>query len=119
MVLGFVVGVLGSFVHAATLGRVPAGLLCAYALTVALLVAGRLATGSRSGAAAAAAGWVVALLLLSAPRPEGDLVVAGGLLGYAWLVGGLVIATLAVAVPSAPQASSDPAQPSAPPDTRR
>ena len=102
---GFAVGVLGSFVHAATLVGAPVGLLCAYALTAAVIVVSRLVTGARSGAAAAAAGWMGALLLLSAPRPEGDLVVAGDLLGYAWLVGGLVVATLAVAVPSAPLGS--------------
>ena len=101
LALGVLVGALGSFVHAQVVAGVPVGLLCAYALTAALLSAGRLATRSRSGAAAAAVGWVGALLLLSAPRPEGDLVVAGGALGYAWLVGGLVVATLVVAVPSA------------------
>ena len=110
LVVGFLAGVLGSFVHAATLGWAPVGLMCAYGLTAAVLVSGRLAAGSRSGAAAAAAGWLAALLLLSAPRPEGDLVVAGDLLGYAWLVGGLVVASLVVAIP---------AMPSGPPDTSR
>ena len=66
----------------------PVGLLCAYALTAAALVTAGLASRSRSGPAAAAAGWLLALLLLSAPRPEGDLVVPGDLLGYAWSLGG-------------------------------
>jgi hypothetical protein len=47
------------------------------------------------------AGWVVALLLLSAPRPEGDLVVTGSLVGYAWLLGGLVVCAVGVGWPTA------------------
>lgn len=104
VLLGFLVGVLGSFVHAVAVGGVPVGLIAAYVLTAALLATARLATGSRSGAAAVGGGWVVALLLLSAPRPEGDLVVSGSLTGYAWLVGGLVVATAGVALPSGPAA---------------
>jgi hypothetical protein len=101
---GFAVGVLGSFVHAvgpAQPVQVPVGLLWAYAMTAALLAVVRLATGGRSGAVAVAVGWVVALLLLSAPRPEGDLVVAGGLVGYAWLLGGLVVCAAGVGWPTA------------------
>jgi len=102
--LGFGVGVLGSFVHAVGPREpveVPLGLLWAYAMTAALLAVGRLVTGARSGAAAASAGWVVALLLLSAPRPEGDLVVTGSLVGYAWLLGGLVVCAAGVGWPTA------------------
>ena len=107
LALGFAVGVLGSFVHAVGPTepvRIPLGLLWAYALTSALLAVGRLATGGRSGAAAVSAGWVVALLLLSAPRPEGDLVVTGSLVGYAWLLGGLVVCAAGVGWPTAPPA---------------
>ena len=99
LALGVLVGALGSFVHAQVVAGVPVGLLCAYALTAAALATAGLATRSRSGPAATAAGWLLALLLLSAPRPEGDLVVAGDLAGYAWSLGGLVLAALAVAVP--------------------
>ena len=99
LALGVLVGALGSFVHAQVVAGVPVGLLCAYALTAAALATAGLATRSRSGPAATAAGWLLSLLLLSAPRPEGDLVVAGDLAGYAWSLGGLVLAALAVAVP--------------------
>ena len=99
LALGVLVGALGSFVHAQVVAGVPVGLLCAYALMAAALVTAGLATRSRSGPAATAAGWLVALLLLSAPRPEGDLVVAGDLTGYAWSLGGLVLAAVAVAAP--------------------
>lgn len=104
LVLGFAVAVLGSFVHAVGPTepvKVPLGLLWAYAMTAALLAVGRLVTGGRSGAAAVSAGWVVALLLLSAPRPEGDLVVTGSLAGYAWLLGGLVVCAVGVGWPTA------------------
>ena len=97
--LGVLVGALGSFVHAQVVAGVPVGLLCAYALTAAALATAGLASGSRSGPAATAAGWLLALLLLSAPRPEGDLVVPGDLLGYAWSLGGLVLAAVGVAAP--------------------
>ena len=99
LALGVLVGALGSFVHAQVVAGVPVGLLCAYALMAAALVTAGLATRSRSGPAATAAGWLVALLLLSAPRPEGDLVVAGDLPGYAWSLGCLVLAALGVAAP--------------------
>lgn len=99
LALGVLVGALGSFVHAQVVAGVPVGLLCAYALTAAALATAGLATRSRSGPAAISAGWLLALLLLSAPRPEGDLVVAGDLAGYAWSLGGLVLAAVAVAVP--------------------
>ena len=104
LVLGLVVAVLGSFVHAVSPAEpvpLPVGLLWAYVMTAALLAVGRLATRGRTGAVAVALGWVVALLLLSAPRPEGDLVVSGSLVGYAWLLGGLVVCAAGVGWPTA------------------
>lgn len=108
VVVGVAAGVLGSFVHALLVGGLPLGLLCALALSATVFAAAGLATGSRSGAAAAAAGWFVPLLLLSAPRPEGDLVVSGSALGYLWLVGGTVVAGVAVAWPYGRARRQDP-----------
>jgi N-acetyl-1-D-myo-inositol-2-amino-2-deoxy-alpha-D-glucopyranoside deacetylase len=102
LVVGVVAGVLGSFVHPLVAGGVPVGLLCAYALSGAVFVAAGLAVRARSGAAVAAAGWLLPVLLFSSPRPEGDLVVAGDALGYAWLLGGVVVAGLAIAWPYRP-----------------
>lgn len=99
LVLGAVAGILGSFVHAQRVAGLPGGLLAALALSAAVFVAAGLLVAARSGAAAAAAGWFLVVLLLSAPRPEGDLVVAGNALGYGWLLGGTVVAGLAVARP--------------------
>lgn len=101
LVLGLAVGVLGSFVHGVGPVAAPLGLLWAYAMTAAVLALGRLVTGGRSGAAAVSGGVVLALLLLSAPRPEGDLVVTGSLVGYAWLLGGLVVCAVGIGWPTA------------------
>lgn len=99
LAVGVVAGVVGSFVHPARVAGLPVGLLCALGLSAAGFVAGGLAVGARSGAAAGALGWLVPVLLLSSPRPEGDLVVAGDGFGYAWLLGGTVVAAVAVALP--------------------
>jgi hypothetical protein len=101
VVLGALAGLLGSFVHPVVVAGLPLGLVCALVLSGSAFVAAGVAAGSRSGAAAAAVGWLVPVLLLSAPRPEGDLVVPGTGLGYAWLVGGMVVAGLAIAWPYA------------------
>ena len=108
-VVGAVVGLLGSFAHAVVLARLPVGLVCALLLSGATFVAAGLAVRSRTGAAAAVLGWLLPVLLLSAPRPEGDLVVAGNASGYAWLLGGTVVAGLCVAWPYAGTAGRRPA----------
>lgn len=92
LALGASAGLLGSFVHPARLVGVPVGLLCGLALTAVAVAVCGLLVRARSGAVTAALGWVLPVLLLSAPRPEGDLVVTGSLLGYAWLVGGMLVA---------------------------
>lgn len=99
LVLGVMAGVLGSFVHALTWAGLPVGLLLGLGLSLAVFATAGLAGRSRGGAALAAAGWVVAVLALSSRRPEGDLVVPAGALGNGWLVGGLLLAGLAVAWP--------------------
>jgi len=98
---GLLAGVLGSFVHALPTAGLPGGLLCALVLSCAVFVTARLTTRARSGAAAAAVGWLLPVLLLSAPRAEGDLVVAGSGPGYTWLLGGTLLAGLAIGWPSA------------------
>lgn len=106
LLTGVVAGLLGSFVHPLRTVGLPGGLLCALALSGAVLVTAGLLVGARSGAAAAAAGWFLAVLLLSTQRPEGDLVVAGNTMGYAWLLGGTLVAGLAIAWPYGPGPTS-------------
>ena len=97
-VAGAAAGLLGSFVHALTVVLLPVGLLLAFALSAAVFVTAGLLLG-RGGAVAAGAGWVVTVLLLASPRPEGDLVVPGSAGGYVWLFGGTLLAAGCLALP--------------------
>lgn len=99
VVAGAAAGVLGSFVHAYTTHRVPVGLLVALALSLAVFGTAGLAGRARSGTLAAAAGWLLAVAYLSLQRPEGDLVVPASTLGYCWLLGGTLVAGVAIALP--------------------
>ena len=68
------------------------------ALSAAVFVTCGLLLG-RPGAAAAAIGWLGAVLLMSSRRPEGDLVVPATATGYAWLLVGTLLAGVCVALP--------------------
>lgn len=105
---GVAVGLIGSFAHAITAYGVPVGLLAGLLLTVAVCASAGLATGSRGPAACAALGWVAVVFLLSARRPEGDLVVPGSSLGYVWLLGGTLAAGVAACWPYASTGPSPP-----------
>ena len=72
----------------------------------------------RRGAAAAAVGWVLPVLVLSSRRPEGDLVVPATATGYAWLLGGFALAVAGVVLPY-PRPVRRTAEPSAPPGDGR
>jgi hypothetical protein len=98
---GGLAAVLGSFAHAATAGGAPAGLAAALGLSFACFVTTGLAARRRGPVALAAAAWVLVVLVLSLRRPEGDLVVPGTALGYAWLLGGTLAAAAAVSLPYA------------------
>jgi hypothetical protein len=98
---GLAVGLIGSFAHAITPYGVPVGLLGGLVLTLAVCATAGLATGSRGPAACAALAWVGIVFVLSTRRPEGDLVVPGTTLGYAWLLGGTLVAAAAVSWPYA------------------
>ena len=94
LLAGLAAGVLGSFAHRLHLSVLPWGLLVALILTAAVLAASGRALRSRTGAWAAALGWVLAVFQLAAPRPEGDLVVTGNSWGSIWLVGGALLAVV-------------------------
>jgi hypothetical protein len=91
LVLGAVVGVAGGLVQA---GWFPGGLLLALAGAAGLFLGGTRATGSRAGAVAPAAGWMIAVILLTASRPEGDFLFAGGAGSYFFLLGGMAVAVM-------------------------
>jgi hypothetical protein len=96
---GVAAGVLGSFVHGYQLHGVPVGLLVALALSFVVFGTAGLTVRARSGALAAASGWLLAVAYLSLQRPEGDLVVPASTLGYLWLFGGTAVSGVAIAVP--------------------
>jgi uncharacterized protein DUF6113 len=90
-VLGAVVGAAGGLVQS---GWFPGGLLLALAGAAGLFVGGAQATGARAGAVAPAAGWLVAVILLTASRPEGDFLFGAGVGSYLFLLGGMVVAVI-------------------------
>ncbi|WAZ23938.1 DUF6113 family protein [Streptomyces cinnabarinus] len=89
--LGAVVGAAGALIQAAWF---PLGLLLALAGEIGLCVGGALAVRGRSGAVAPAGGWMLAVILLTASRPEGDFVFASDGGSYVFLLGGMAAAVM-------------------------
>ncbi|MER7518649.1 DUF6113 family protein [Streptomyces sp. NPDC126499] len=90
-VLGALVGTAGSLVQAAWL---PAGLFLALLASAGLFYGAVRATGTQLGVAAAGGGWLVAVVLLSLGRPEGDGLFGGGLGEMVYLLGGMALAVM-------------------------
>lgn len=90
-VLGALVGVAGALLQSAWF---PGGLLLALAGEAGLCLGGARATGSRGGALAPAGGWMLAVILLTASRPEGDFMFAAGSGSYLFLLGGMAVAVI-------------------------
>jgi hypothetical protein len=90
-VLGAVVCVAGALVQAAWF---PGGLLLALAGEAGLCLGAARVLGSRGGALAPAAGWMLTVILLTASRPEGDFLFAqeGG--SFLFLLGGIAVAVI-------------------------
>jgi Family of unknown function (DUF6113) len=101
LVAGIAAAVLGSFTFAYQTRSLPVGLLVALCLCFAVFVTAGLLLRSRGAAASAVVGWLVTVGWLSTQRPEGDLIVPGTTLGYCWLLVGLAVAGLSLAVPYA------------------
>ncbi|MEW2495898.1 DUF6113 family protein [Streptomyces nodosus] len=90
-VLGAVIGVAGGLVQS---GWFPGGLLLALAGAAGLFVGGAHALAGRAGAVAPAIGWMIAVVLLTTSRPEGDFLFAAGLGSYLFLLGGMAVAVI-------------------------
>ena len=90
-VLGLVVGAAGALLQGAGF---PGGLLLALAGEAGLCLGGGRATGGRGGAIAPAAGWIIAVILLTATRPEGDFLFGAGAGSYLFLLGGMAVAVI-------------------------
>jgi hypothetical protein len=93
--LGLLAGVAGSLVQA---GWFPLGLLLSLGGAAGLFWGGALATRTRAGAGAPAGGWALAVLLLTASRPQGDFIFASGAGSYVFLLGGMALAGASVAL---------------------
>ncbi|MFJ4342282.1 DUF6113 family protein [Streptomyces sp. NPDC088915] len=100
LVLGALVGAAGSLVQAAWL---PAGLLLALLATAGLFYGGLRATGTQVGVAAAGGGWLLAVVLLSFGRPEGDGVFGGGVGELLFLFGGMGVAVMCATLSRLPR----------------
>jgi hypothetical protein len=95
-VLGVLLGLLGSFEFSWTAGGVPIAAILLVLVNLAAFRAAGWATESKLGAVVPAALWMVILLVLSAKRPEGDLVVTATMPGYVYMFGGAAAALAAI-----------------------
>ncbi|OIJ97240.1 hypothetical protein BIV25_15830 [Streptomyces sp. MUSC 14] len=105
--LGAVVGLAGTLVQA---GWFPGGLLLALAGAAGLFLGGAYATGGRGGAVAPVAGWIIAVILLTTSRPEGDFLFSAGGSSYLFLLGGMVVAVICATIGAGRQPGGGPAR---------
>ncbi|MFJ6842612.1 DUF6113 family protein [Streptomyces griseoluteus] len=102
--LGAVTGVAGALVQAAWF---PLGLLLALAGAGGLFLGGGYALRARSGTLAPVLGWVVAVILLTASRPEGDFLFGAGGGSYVFLLGGMALAVICATLAPGRQPDGD------------
>ncbi|MFF3453443.1 DUF6113 family protein [Streptomyces sp. NPDC002730] len=89
--LGALVGVAGSLVQGAWF---PGGLVLALLATTGLFYGSLRATGTQLGVLAPAVGWLLAIVLLSIGRPEGDGVFSAGVGPLVFMLGGMALAVM-------------------------
>lgn len=98
-VLGALVGLAGALVQSAWF---PGGLLLALAASAGLFYGGLRATGTQLGVVAPGVGWLLAVVLTSLGRPEGDQLFWGGVAELVYVLGGMVIAVMCATVSRLP-----------------
>ncbi len=96
-VMGVMLGVIGSYEFSWEAGGIPVAALAWSVVNLAFFRAAGWAVSGKLGATVPAAVWLIAVLVLSSRRPEGDLVVTGTTAGYVFIFGGALAAALAVA----------------------
>ncbi|MEU4655395.1 DUF6113 family protein [Streptomyces sp. NPDC023723] len=104
LVLGALTGAAGALVQPAWF---PGGLLLALAAEAGLCVGAARAVGARGAAVAPALGWAVAVILLTASRPEGDFLFAAGSGSYLFLLGGIAVAVICATLAPVRQPDGD------------
>jgi len=89
VLLGGAVGTIGTVAHRTSWADLPAGLVLALVLTTgaAFLCRAWSGIGTLLGCGA---GWLVAVQLLAAAGPGGDVLVPADVVGFTWTYGGLV-----------------------------
>ncbi|GGY00946.1 DUF6113 family protein [Streptomyces djakartensis] len=103
--LGAVVSTAGALLQP---GWFPGGLLLAFAGEAGLVLGAARLTRGRAGGVAAAAGWMLAVILLTASRPEGDFLFAAGSGSYLFLLGGIAVAVICATLGPGRQPGGDP-----------
>ncbi|MFF8842789.1 DUF6113 family protein [Streptomyces sp. NPDC015127] len=103
--LGAVVGIAGSLVQGALM---PGGLVLALAATAALFYGALRVTGGQLGVAAAATGWLLAIVVLSVGRPEGDAMFASGIGPLVYMLGGMASAVICATMSRLPRPGGGP-----------
>jgi len=104
--IGAVAGAAGALVQGAWF---PGGLLLALLGAAGVCYGGARATDSKGGGFAAGVGWLVAVILLTSSRPEGDFVFGAGLGSYVYLLGGMAVAVMCATVNVPSQTTVPPA----------
>ncbi|MDX3579966.1 MULTISPECIES: DUF6113 family protein [unclassified Streptomyces] len=104
LLLGALTGLAGALVQA---GWFPGGLLLALLGAAGLFVGGARAVGSRAGAVAPAAGWMISVILSTAGRPEGDFLFGAGGGSYLFLLGGMALAVICATLGGGRQPGGD------------
>ncbi|MFF5154932.1 DUF6113 family protein [Streptomyces sp. NPDC000348] len=105
--LGGVVGTAGALVQPAWF---PGGLLLALAGEAGLVLGATRALRSRAGGVWAAAGWMLAVVLLTTSRPEGDFLFAAAGGSYLFLLGGIATAVICATLAPGRQPDGPPAR---------
>lgn len=95
--LGAAVSLCGAFVQALW---PPLGLLLALGACTGLFYGGLRLTGTKLGAGIPLAGWFLALMVLLAPRPEGDTLLAPTVTSYLYIFAGAVAGVVCATLPT-------------------
>ncbi|MFD0529769.1 DUF6113 family protein [Kitasatospora arboriphila] len=95
--VGAAVSLCGAFVQALW---PPFGVLLALGATGGVFYGGLRLTGTKLGAGIPLAGWFAVLMVMMAPRPEGDFVLAAGLTSYLYLFAGAVAGVACATLPT-------------------
>ncbi|WP_277208986.1 DUF6113 family protein [Isoptericola croceus] len=98
LLLGAAVGVIGTVAHRAQWAGLPTGLVLALMLTLSAAVLCRAWSGTLT-LLTCGAGWLVAVQVLAATGPGGDVLVPAQDVGYVWTYGGLVLVAAAAFLP--------------------